>query len=513
MASRRPSLPKGYSFAGLPEVKSTLHIDEKLEIYSLQSSTEDSIAALIIGHSVPSALSGKALTKWWELQPSDLLMVEKLLDWEQAPEGSFAALLTLHGHPIETEMLAQATQMELTSLFGQLVDLLEHAGDSGLYPDLTSSLLWRESAGARLFAILPSTTFPPDEAEQICMMARAFFRFATGIEYPGHSNGSLSLLRWSKFAGEALSKTVDNCLLPPGNKARISTWSRLNGAMGRTSVKTDSEETALPPTATGHGLGKVAGMRALKELLRREVVEPIRNPAPFRRYGLSIPNGLLLYGPPGCGKTYIARQLAAELGHNFFEIIPSEVASPYVHGGVIRIREVFDIATEQAPSLVFIDEFEALVPVRSELGGFQQHKAEEVNELLTHLNGSSQKGIFIVAATNQPEGIDPAVRRTGRLDKLIYVGPPDNEARREMLQLYLQGRPLAGDFDVEEVAAKLGGYSASDLCFLVDEAARYAMRGSTDICLASFIAVMSKIQPSVPTEVEIRYKSIGQRGL
>jgi hypothetical protein len=512
MVSKRPSLPLGYSFAGLPEIKSVLYSDAHLELYRLQSASDDPISTLIIRRPLTNSFGREELSKWWGEQPSDLLNVETLFDAEQAPTGTLVALLTLHGHSIGSEVLTQASQVELTDLFVNLVDLVERTCASGMYPDLNPSLLWRESGNGRLFAISPSDRFPDDEPEQISMMARAFFRYATGIEYPESAKASRSLLKWSKFAGEALAKIVDNCLSSSGDKARISTWPRLNSALGRSGA-TEVHDRSVQPTSTGQGLDKVAGMRELKALLRREVVEPVRNPEPYRRYGLSIPNGILLYGPPGCGKTYIARQLAEELGHNFVEIIPSELASPYVHGGVIRIREMFDIAAEQAPSVVFIDEFEALVPSRSGLGGFQHHKAEEVNELLTHLNGSSEKGIFIIAATNQPEIIDPAVRRTGRLDKLIYVGPPDAEARREMLQLHLQGRPLATDCNLEKIAEILGGYSASDLRFLVDEAARYALRNTTDIGLDSFIAGMSTIQPSVPDEVETQYKSIEQRGL
>jgi transitional endoplasmic reticulum ATPase len=253
-------------------------------------------------------------------------------------------------------------------------------------------------------------------------------------------------------------------------------------------------------------------MHALKELLLREVVDPVRNPEPYQRYGLSIPNGILLYGPPGCGKTYIARQLAEELGHYFVEIIPSELASPYIHQSVIRIRELFDAAAEQAPAVVFIDEFEALVPSREGLGGHQQYKAEEVNEFLAHLNSCSEKKIFVIAATNQPNKIDPAVRRTGRLDKLIYVGPPDTEARREMLTLHLEGRPVAADFDVGALAETLKGYSASDIRFLVDEAARDALKRRQDINRESFRSAMARIQPSVTSEIEAQYQSIEQRG-
>jgi transitional endoplasmic reticulum ATPase len=360
---------------------------------------------------------------------------------------------------------------------------------------------------------------PADEKEMVRIVARAFYFFATGIAYEQEASEVPALQRWAKFGGESLSRIVDRCLSTNNSKSCITTLSGLNDAVGRAreeclkSHSPASDLRSVPASsAAGQGLDKVAGMHALKDLLRREVIDPVRNPAPYRQYGLSIPNGILLYGPPGCGKTYIARQLAEELGHYFVEIIPSELASPYIHQTVMRIRELFDSAAEQAPAVVFIDEFEALVPSREDLGGHQQYKSEEVNEFLAHLNSCSEKGIFVIAATNQPQKIDPAVRRTGRLDKLIYVGPPDLEARKEMLAFHLEGRPLAPDTDIEALAETLNGYSASDLRFLVDEAARDALRTRQPISSEFFQSAMARIQPSVTSEIEAQYQSIEQRG-
>ena len=460
------------------------------------------------------------LAAWWATQSPEVLSVVQVLTPGESPTNSSGAMMTLRGRRLEEERLTEAKQGSLKRLFLAMLDVVDQSLAVQMYPDFNPSLCWLAADEGALGVLLPMDGPVPAEVDQVRIVAKAFYRFATGIEHGQLAGGVPALLRWSKFGGEELSRIVDRCLAPAGSKACITTLSGLNNALGREQTEhLNSPDSPLatrattPSCTTGQGLDKVAGMHVLKELLRREVVDPVRNPEPFRRYGLSIPNGILLYGPPGCGKTYIARQLAEELGHYFVEIIPSELASPYIHQSVIRIRELFDAAAEQAPAVVFIDEFEALVPSREGLGGHQQYKAEEVNEFLAHLNSCSEKQIFVIAATNQPQKIDPAVRRTGRLDKLIYVGPPDIEARREMLALHLEGRPVAADFDVKALADALEGYSASDIRFLVDEAARDALKKREDITSESFRSAMAKIQPSVPSEIEAQYQSIEQRGI
>jgi AAA+ superfamily predicted ATPase len=267
-----------------------------------------------------------------------------------------------------------------------------------------------------------------------------------------------------------------------------------------------------PRKRTGRGLSQVAGMDELKEQLVHEVLGPFKNPELFRRYRVTLPNGILFYGPPGCGKTYIGRNLAEELGWHFQYCRPSDVASPYIHDTVSRIRAVFNKAIEQAPSILFIDEFEAFVPARSELGGHQQYKAEEVNEFLSNLEGCAERNVLVIAATNEPERIDPAVRRSGRFDKLIYIPPPDFDARRAILEFHLRDRPLDEPLDVSQIASVLEGYSASDIKLLVDEAARVALKQFQPISTNTLLTARERVPPSITRDDTERYSNVRSRG-
>jgi ATP-dependent 26S proteasome regulatory subunit len=268
-------------------------------------------------------------------------------------------------------------------------------------------------------------------------------------------------------------------------------------------------QQALNPV---RGLAKVVGMAMLKEQLIHDVIGPFKDPELYARHRVSIPNGILFYGPPGCGKTYVARALAEELAWSFQYCRPSDVASPYIHDTVKQIRAVFSRAIENAPSVVFIDEFEAFVPARSELGGHQQYKAEEVNEFLANLEGCVEHRVLVIAATNEPEKIDPAVRRSGRFDKLIFIPPPDAEARLDMLLYHLKDRPVEATIDAAGIAAVLEGYSASDIRLFADEAARTALKQRALISTVTLLTALERVRASITTDDLQRYSTFQSRG-
>lgn len=507
---KRPSLPIGHALSASMSVERALHITDQIEVYSILGGGDSGTRILALAS---DTLHGAKI--WWPSLRNPSLTFERFDESAVSVKYPLAAIFATSGPPVHEGDYKRASTVEIERVFHSLLDSARESSLLGFVPSFETGVSWipRDGTATSLLPVKFSS-----EEEAVRYVAASLYRLLTGIDVFRRDRPD-PLSQWFKAAGADLSRVVADCFLDERGKQRTRTLAKLESDLGGVPAATSEQypssddSTLLANKDRPFGLAKVAGMHALKELLLNEVVGPVRNPAPFRKYGLSVPNGILLYGPPGCGKTYIARALAEELGHHFLEIVPSELASPYVHGSVIRIREVFDEAAQNAPAVIFIDEFEALVPIRSDLGGFQQHKAEEVNEVLTHLNSAAERNIFVVAATNQPELIDPAIRRTGRLDKLIYVSPPDLEARHEMLQLHLAKRPLSSSVDLESLSERLPGYSASDIRFLVDEAARDALIRNVEIDGISFERAMARITPSIPPEMERQYQSIEQRGL
>lgn len=255
---------------------------------------------------------------------------------------------------------------------------------------------------------------------------------------------------------------------------------------------------------TGKGFEDIAGMGQLKETLKRQVIFVLQNPDIAKEYRLTTPNGMLLYGPPGCGKTFFAEKFAEEVGFKYVLVKSSDLATSLVHGGQQKIRQLFDQAEQNAPIVVCLDEFDALVPTRS----WNSHSSEEVNEFLSQMNNCSQRGIFIVATTNRPDKIDIAVKRTGRLDKMVYVPLPDEEARREMFELYLKDRPLEEDINIQELAELTDGYVASDIAYIVNDTAGLAAYTKSKISFASLQSAIKDNPPSLNAEILKEYEAL-----
>jgi len=244
------------------------------------------------------------------------------------------------------------------------------------------------------------------------------------------------------------------------------------------------------------GFSKVAGMNNLKQILQEDVINPlIKEKELYEEYKVPVLNGILLYGPPGCGKTFIARSLAEEVGFNFIEVKPSDIASKFIHGTQEKIKELFDNAREKSPSIIFIDEIDAMLPSRE--GNIDHSYASEVNEFLAQLTECQKDDIFVIAATNRPEKIDAAILRTGRIDKIIYVPPPDFEARKEMFELYLRDRPTDGSIVSKTIAQMTVYYVSSDIKFIVEEASKMALKKREKINQKHLETAIQKSEPSV----------------
>ena len=246
----------------------------------------------------------------------------------------------------------------------------------------------------------------------------------------------------------------------------------------------------------GNGFKDIAGMDELKSYLAQRVIFVIKNKEKVEKYRLTTPNGLLLYGPPGCGKTFVAEKFAEETGFNFILVKSSDLASSFHHGSQEKIAQLFKQAEEKAPIVICFDEFDALVPDRSNPAA--QYSSGEVNEFLSQLNNCAQKGIFVVGTTNRPDKIDPAVLRTGRIDKMVYVPLPDKDARKGMFSIHLAGRPYDGErMDLDKLSDLTDGYIASDIAYVVNDAAMIAAYTDKDITQQLLEETICNTRPSL----------------
>jgi transitional endoplasmic reticulum ATPase len=269
--------------------------------------------------------------------------------------------------------------------------------------------------------------------------------------------------------------------------------------------------------ARGAGYDDLGGLS--RELAKvREMIElPIRRPEIFAHLGVDAPKGVLLSGPPGTGKTLLARAVAEECNASFFQINGPEIVGKHYGESEAQLREIFERAMAKAPAVIFIDEIDAIAPKREGLTGDRQVERRIVAQLLTLLDGVTSRGqVIVMAATNLPDSLDPALRRPGRFDREIAIGVPDRHGRREIIAVHTRGMPLAPDVDLDHLAAVTHGFVGADLAALSREAGMAALRravklasadltqidvGAMQVDSADFDAALTEVRPSAVREV------------
>ncbi|MCJ7762753.1 AAA family ATPase, partial [Candidatus Bathyarchaeota archaeon] len=257
------------------------------------------------------------------------------------------------------------------------------------------------------------------------------------------------------------------------------------------------------------------GLDDVKQRLIEAVEWPIKNPEMFSRLGIKPPKGILLYGPPGCGKTLLARAVATESEANFISIKGPEVFSKWVGESEKAIREVFRKARMAAPAVIFLDEMDSLTPRRG-MGMSDSGVSERViSQLLTEMDGIvTLQDIVVIAATNRPDMVDPAVLRPGRFDRLIYVPEPDEKSRLQIFKIYTKNMPIVADVDLNQLTIMTKYYSGADIESLCREAAMHALRkdlNAKEVTMKDFQDAMKEMGPSISPDMEKWYKSFMQQ--
>lgn len=312
-----------------------------------------------------------------------------------------------------------------------------------------------------------------------------------------------------------LLKIMVKALAPESNQRFASAKDFLDAIEGKTEIdsvplsmtrmqKVESESSLSPKK--GNGFADVAGMSQIKEIMKKKIINILKDPERAKKFKIQIPNGMLLYGPPGCGKSFIAEKFAEEAGYNYMFVKSSDLASIYVHGSQEKIGKLFDDARKNAPAIINFDEFEALVPDRSKVNNASE--SGEVNEFLSQMNNCGKDRVFVIASSNRPDLIDPAVRRKGRLDQIIYIPVPDKEARKEIFKIHMSGRPAKKNIDYIKLAGMTENYVASDIAYIVNDAAVRAFEDDVEISQDLLEEVIKENTPSISAKDLQFYENI-----
>lgn len=348
----------------------------------------------------------------------------------------------------------------------------------------------------------------PTSSSARAVMARAVGSESAPTEQPGPAEQAESPTL--DAIQDAVRSSPDSAAEPPDDASEGFDWGRredeFRGVVPPMYVDEDGsatpEESAFDVEQAGVRLADVGGLQDVKDRLEAAFLAPMRNPELRRLYGKTLRGGLLLYGPPGCGKTFLARAVAGEMGARFISVSIVEVLDMWIGRSERNLHELFMTARRNAPCVVFLDELDAIGQKRS----YTRNSAMRttVNQLLAELDGvaSDNEGVFVLGATNAPWDVDPALRRPGRFDRTVLVLPPDETARDAIVKYHLRGRPIAG-VDVGRIVRQTDGFSGADLAHLCDTAAEKAMLDSVRsgkarmIEMRDFDAAGQEVRPSI----------------
>jgi transitional endoplasmic reticulum ATPase len=344
--------------------------------------------------------------------------------------------------------------------------------------------------------------------------------------------------------GRYLTRLLDGIPMVPGDRVRVNPFGTQTRNFIVTKAAPAGPVIVTPTTSITCEGGAERRREAVtyedigglhKEVRRvREIIElPLKYPEVFAHLGIEAPKGVLLYGPPGTGKTLIARAIAHESNVHFIHVNGPEIIDKFYGASEAHLRKVFEEAERNAPAIIFIDEIDAIAPKREEMGGERQVERRVVAQLLALMDGLEARGqVVIIAATNIPNALDPALRRPGRFDREIELGIPDKEGRREALEIHSRGMPLAEAVDLERLAGITHGFVGADLAALCREAAMSALRrlmpdidfkkteipydkmAALKVELADFESALAEVEPSALREVatdisDLRWDDVG----
>lgn len=265
------------------------------------------------------------------------------------------------------------------------------------------------------------------------------------------------------------------------------------------------------PEQGKEGLSSVAGMADIKKAVHDCLIFPLKHRDLYKKFNRKMPNGIVMFGPPGCGKTYLATKIAEECKMNYAILSPAAVNNQYWEGPQKLIEAIFADARLHAPCLLFFDEFDNLFPNRTNA---PSHKSDAVSQILTDVNECGNHGVFVIFATNLPSNVDPAIFRSGRISKRIYVGPPDRDTRIQVMKMNLDGVPVSNDINFELLADKTEGRIISDIVAIVDHAKDMAIMGNgVKISQKMLEKAISEIEPSINESQMLTYKQEAEKYL